>query len=326
MQADPTLLRDWIDRAAQRDPGKPWIVLAEGGRTVTYGELRQAIGRTAAFLHSRGLGANDRVALLATNSIEHLVCYFGVMAYGATICTVHVEMNRNQLGNIFTRLKPALVLHQDGLGLDDLLASVTAPRMRLGRFDRPEEDTCYGALAHLAPSDGVTAAGANDNAVILFTSGTSAHPKGVVLNYREYLGNVEPAAGGFGITADDRVYDFRSFNWASAQLLGALVPVNRGATLVMAEKFSASRFFRHVREHGATVAAGNPTTINILLNTDTDAHRANLPSLRFLTSSSAPLTIEEWRRFEERFGIPIAQAYGSSESGWIAALPGEARR
>jgi long-chain acyl-CoA synthetase len=51
-----------------------------------------------------------------------------------------------------------------------------------------------------------------------------------------------------------------------------------------------------------------------------------LPTLRFLTSSSAPLTIEEWRRFEERFGIPIAQGYGSSETGWIAAIPGEERR
>ena len=58
------------------------------------------------------------------------------MAYGATICTVHVEMNRNQLDNIFARLKPKLVLHQDGLGLDDLLADVAgaAPAARpLGR-------------------------------------------------------------------------------------------------------------------------------------------------------------------------------------------------
>src|SRR5215510_6378138 len=326
MQADPTQLRDWIDRAARRDPGKPWIVLAEGGQTVTYGELRQAIGRIAAFLHQRGIRANDRVALLATNSIEHLACYFGVMAYGATICTVHVEMNRNQLGNIFARLKPALVLHQDGLGLDDLLEGVAAPQLRLGRWHNADESTFYGALAQLAPSDTVTAAGPGDNAVILFTSGTSAHPKGVVLNYREHLGNIDPTAHGFGITADDRVYDFRSFNWASAQLLGALVPVNRGATLVMAEKFSASRFFQHVRDHRVTVAAGNPTTINILLNTEGNAHRDNLPSLRFVTSSSAPLTIEEWRRFEERFGIPIAQGYGSSETGWIAAIPGEARR
>ena len=102
--------------------------------------------------------------------------------------------------------------------------------------------------------------------MILFTSGTSARPKGVVLTYREHLSNIDPSADGFGITADDRVYDFRSFNWASAQLLGALVPLNRGATLVMAEKFSASRFFRHLDEHRVTVATGNPTTINILLN------------------------------------------------------------
>src|SRR6478609_5813741 len=326
IEPGPELLRNWIARAAQRHPAKPWIVCADDGRTVTYRELHAATGRIAAFLRSRGIEANQRVALLANNSIEHLVCYFGVMAHGATICTVHVEMNRNQLDNIFARLKPALVLHQDGLELDDLLEGVAAPRLRLGRWGNSDENTFYGALAQLAPSDAVTTAGPGDNAVILFTSGTSAHPKGVVLNYREHLGNIDPTADGFGITADDRVYDFRSFNWASAQLLGALVPVNRGATLVMTAKFSASRFFQHIRDHGVTIAAGNPTTINILLNTETDAQSSNLPSLRFITSSSAPLTIEEWRRFEVRFGIPIAQGYGSSETGWIAAIPGEQRR
>jgi acyl-coenzyme A synthetase/AMP-(fatty) acid ligase len=322
----PKLLRDWIARAAQRDPEKPWIVCADDGRAVSYRELRDATGRIATFLHERGIGANDRVALLADNSIEHLICYFGVMAYGATICTVHVETNRNQLDNIFARLAPSLVLHQDGLGLDDLLAGVSAPCLRLGRWDRPDDGTFFAEVARRAPSDAQTAAEADDDAVILFTSGTSARPKGVVLNYREHLLNIDPAADGFGITADDRVYDFRSFNWASAQLLGALVPVNRGATLVMAAKFSASRFFRHVRDHSVTVAAGNPTTINILLNTDATAHRDNLPTLRFLTSSSAPLTPAEWRRFEEQFGIPIAQGYGSSETGWIAAIAGELRR
>ena len=319
----PKLLRDWIADAAQRAPEKPWIVCADDGRTVSYRELRDVAGRVATFLRDHGIGTNDRVALLADNSIEHLLCYFGVMAYGAAICTVHVEMNRNQLDDIFARLAPSLVLHQDGLGLDDLLAAISAPHMRLGRWDKPDHGTFFAEVARRAPSGAQTTAGADDDAVILFTSGTSAQPKGVVLNYREHLANIDPAADGFGITVDDRVYDFRSFNWASAQLLGALVPVNRGATLVMAAKFSASRFFRHVRDHGVTVAAGNPTTINILLNTETTAHRDNLPTLRFLTSSSAPLTLEEWRRFEERFGIPIAQGYGSSETGWIAAVPGE---
>lgn len=324
--AGPQLLQDWIARAAARDPAKPWIVSADDGRTVSYGELRDLTRRIATSLHQRGLRQNDRVALLAGNSIEHLLCYFGVMAYGATICTVHVEMNRNQLDDIFARLSPTLVLYQDNLQLDDLLATVTVPRLRLGRSDAPAADTFFGEVARCAPSDAHTEAGPCDDAVILFTSGTSAKPKGVVLNFREHLLNIDPSATGFGITANDRLYDFRSFNWASAQLLGALVPVNRGATLVMAQKFSASRFFPHLREHRVTIAAGNPTTINILLNGDGDAHHDSLPSLRFLTSSSSPLTVEEWRRFEERFGVPIAQGYGSSETGWIAAISGEARR
>jgi long-chain acyl-CoA synthetase len=324
--AGPKLLQDWIARAAGRDPAKPWAVSADDARTVSYGQLRDLTRRIATVLRQRGLGRNDRVALLSNNSIEHLICYFGVIAYGATICTVHVEMNRNQLDNIFDRLQPKLVLYQDGLALDDLLATVSAPRLELGHFDAPKADTFFGEATRSAPSDTHAGAGPDDDAVILFTSGTSAKPKGVVLSYREHLLNIDPTADGFGITADDRVYDFRSFNWASAQLLGALVPVNRGATLVMAQKFSASRFFPQVREHRVTVAAGNPTTINILLNGGGTAHRDNLPSLRFLTSSSAPLTVEEWRRFEENFGIPIAQGYGSSETGWIAAIPGEARR
>src|SRR3954470_23893534 len=328
MQADagPKLLRDWIARAAARDPRKPWIVSADDGRIVTYGQLQELTARIATVLDGRGITAHDRVALLANNSIEHLLCYFGVMSYGATICTVHVEMNRNQLDDIFARLRPKLVLYQKDLQLDDLLAAVPAPRLPLGHWDAPAAGTFYAEVAGAQPSDAHTAASAEDDAVILFTSGTSARPKGVVLNYREHLANIDPTADGFGITADDRIYDFRSFNWASAQLLGALVPVNRGATLVMTAKFSASRFFQHIRDHGVTIAAGNPTTINILLNTETDAQRNNLPSLRFITSSSAPLTIEEWRRFEARFGIPVAQGYGQSEGGWIAAIPGEQRR
>jgi acyl-coenzyme A synthetase/AMP-(fatty) acid ligase len=327
MQSDAgsKLLRHWIVRAAECAPDRPWIVCADDGRSISYGQLREIAGRFATFLRERGLGPNDRVALLSNNSIEHLLCYFGVMAAGVTICTIHVEMNRNQLDNIFVRLKPKLVLYQDGLQLDDILAGIAAPRLPLGRWDKPEPGSLFAELARCTPGE-ASMARPDDDAVILFTSGTSARPKGVVLNFREHLSNIDPTAEGFGITADDRVYDFRSFNWASAQLLGALVPVNRGATLVMAEKFSASRFFAHVRDHGVTVAAGNPTTLNILLNSDSNAHRDNLPTLRFITSSSAPLTLEEWRRFEQHFGIPIAQGYGSSETGWIAAIPGEQRR
>ena len=288
--AGSNLLHDWIARAALAAPEKTWVVAADDGRTVSYGQLRETVGRFATFLRQRGLGPNDRVALLANNSIEQLLCYFGVMANGATVCTIHVEMNRNQLDNIFERLKPKLILYQDGLQLDDLLAGTSAPRLRIGRADKVETETLFAELARCAPSEPAQVAEPDDDAIILFTSGTSAQPKGVVLNSREYLLNIDPLAAGWGITADDRLYDFRPFSWNSAQTLGVLTIVNRGATLVLAEKFSASRFFQHLRDHGVTVAAGNPTTLNILLNSEQSAHRDTLPKLRFITSSSAPLS------------------------------------
>ena len=328
MRAEPgsNLLHGWVARAASHAPDKPWLVSADDDRTVNYRALRETVGRFAAMLRERGLGPNDRIALLANNSVEQLLCYLGVMAAGATICTIHVEMNRNQLGNIFDRLKPKLVLYQDGLQLDDLLAGTAAPRLRLGRFGRPEPDTLFDELSRRGPEEPRAPARPDDDAVILFTSGTSAQPKGVILSFREFLLNIDALADGWGITADDRLYDFRPFSWNSAQTLSALGVVNRGATLILAEKFSASRFFQHLRDHGATIATGNPTTINILLNSGQTAHRDSLPKLRFITSSSAPLLLGEWKRFEERFGITVAQGCGASEIGWIAACPGEQRR
>src|SRR5258707_7632636 len=94
-EVGPQCLRDWIDRAAQRHPDKLCIVSAENGRAITHGELRSATGRIAVYLRGRGLATNDRVALRADNSIEHLRWRLRVIAYSAIICNIHVEMNRH---------------------------------------------------------------------------------------------------------------------------------------------------------------------------------------------------------------------------------------
>src|SRR6185295_14273201 len=173
IEPGPELLQDWIGRAARAAPDKPWAVSADDGRSVTYGALRETTRCIAAVLRERNIGANGRVALLADNSIEHLLCYLGVMAYGATICTVHVEMNRNQLANIFERLKPKLVLFQEELQLDELPAAVQAPRLPLGLWDKPAAGTFFAAVMGCEPGEVQAAARPDDDAVILFTSGTS---------------------------------------------------------------------------------------------------------------------------------------------------------
>jgi acyl-coenzyme A synthetase/AMP-(fatty) acid ligase len=199
--------------------------------------------------------------------------------------------------------------------------------LRLGRWDAPAAGTWFAAVQGCDPRGAyISQTTARNDAVIFFTSGTTDRPKGVVLSYREQIGNVAPMADALGISAADRIYDYRSFNWASAQLFGVLGSLCRGATLVMAKRFSVTRFFDDIRAHGVTVAAGNPTTINMLLGAGHAIRAGDVPTLRFVTSSSAPLSEPDWQRFEERFDIPVAQSYGSSETAWIAINPGRDRR
>ena len=316
----PEVLRYWIAHHAGRNPDKAFVHSIEQNKTLTYSQLHEVTIRLAGYLERAGVGANDRVALLSNNSIEHLATYLGVMAYGATVCTINVEMNAAYFEEILNGLAPRLVLFEKGVGFEHLVDQTTGKWSALG--DWQPDGGGEGLFAELAGSEAAdvseTSAGRNDDACIFFTSGTSAKPKGVILSFGELLDNVEPIADAFGITVDDRVLDFRSYNWASAQIQSCLAPLSRGATVVMARKFSQSRFFGWVQEHRATITAGNPTTISMLMNLTADITAADMPTLRFVTSSSAPLLAEEGKRFEARFGIPVAQGYGASEVGWIA--------
>lgn len=327
----PALLRGWLARAARDFPEKPYVVDVEDGRAITYGDLDRIARAISARLAALGIGANDRVALLANNSPEHLAIYLGVLAAGATICTVHVEMNRNHFDDILPALRARLVICEEGLGLETLAPSTKAAWRPLGRWRAEGAEGFFADLARVecgsarAAGDGPDSGALND-AVIFFTSGTSAKPKGVVLTYRELLPNAAATAEAFGLGPADRLYDYRSFNWASAQILSALATARAGATVLLGRKFSRSRFFADIARHKATVATGNPTVLNMLLQGGDSVRGADLPHLRFITSSSAPLLVEEWKRFEERFGIPVAQGYGSSETGWIAGCTDKTRR
>src|SRR3974390_2229906 len=106
--AGAQLLRSWIDAAAERHPDKPYIVCVEDGRTLTYMELQRAVRRMGEALADSRIGRNDRIALLSGNSIEHLICYPGAMCHGATVCTIHVEMNRHYLARVLCALHPRL--------------------------------------------------------------------------------------------------------------------------------------------------------------------------------------------------------------------------
>ncbi len=114
------LLTAWLRNNARAAPDKAAIESIAQGKSISHGELYDLCAQIGGYLDDKGFRAGDRVALLSNNSIEHLAVYLGVMAYGATVCTVHVEMNLENLADILHALGPRLSLFEEGLAPDPI--------------------------------------------------------------------------------------------------------------------------------------------------------------------------------------------------------------
>lgn len=309
---------------AGRMPDKVFLHAIDQDATITWEALYRLSNRIARFLAARGIGAGDRIVVLSENSLESLALYFAILRHGATFCAINVEINAADIGDLLERLAPKLVLWDETLdraALGDDASCEWVPYRTL--------EAGSGFFAMLGDDEAPDApclAGPDDVAVITFTSGTAGTPKGAMHCQGNYFWIAEQSIGQWGLTAADRVLEYRSLSWASVHMLSVMPCLVIGATLLFARQFSRSRFFDWVREERPTVAIGIPAVVNMLLERMAVAEALDFSSLRFMTCSTAPLMVEQHRRFEDSYGIPLVQIYGMSEGGVVAANRHDDRR
>jgi acyl-coenzyme A synthetase/AMP-(fatty) acid ligase len=311
---------------AERYGSKKYIISVDQNRDITFSEFNEQCGRIANFLKDKGIKKDDTISLIGKNSIETLSIYFGVLKYGAIANPINFEESTENIYHIIGRVKPKFVIYNEGMDFDqtDSLYS-WLPFSTLDVKERREGE--FFSIIENFESDFETPLGRKDDiAEIVFTSGTTERPKGVVISREALFYQVHDLIERLGITEQDTILDYRAYSWLSPQILSILVTMQGGATLVLGQKFSRSRFPEWLREHGVTIAVGVPTVINILVSDPVDIHKKELPALRFMTSSSAPLSVEKHVDFEKIYGIPINQLAGSSEGGWVCASPPEERK
>jgi len=156
-----------------------------------------------------------------------------------------------------------------------------------------------------------------DPAAIVCTSGTTARPKIIILHHAIMWMNGLNTLEYLGLTEADRILEYRSFGWNSPQIVTLMPFLEKGMTMHVAKRFSHSRFFEWVQKHGITFSAGVPTVISMLLNKPLGFTAKDVPTLRLMSCSSAPLTAQQWKQFEEMYGLTLLTWYGMSETGWI---------
>lgn len=312
---------DLLAKYASRDPNKTAIVDLETGTSITFGELEQVAIDVAAYLKSRGIRKGSRILLLSDGNLEMLMIWLGAWRIGAVVCPFNLEMNEKQMVPLSATLGPALIVYHKEIDLQKMVGDHPAPRIRFGRWSpdgvKDPEDEFFRALT---PGDAATLPERNepmDHALVVCTSGTTARPKIIILHHAIMWMNGLNTLEYLGLTEDDRILEYRSFGWNSPQIVTLMPFLEKGLTMHVAKRFSHSRFFEWVRKHGITFSAGVPTVINMLLNKPLGFTAKDVPTLRLMSCSSAPLTAQQWTKFEEMYGLTLLTWYGMSETGWI---------
>jgi carnitine-CoA ligase len=293
-----------LDAAAVRDPLH--MFLRCDGRTLTTGALRDQARRFAGWLAGAGVEPGDRVAIMMANVPEFLAVWFGIAAAGAIEVPVHGAYRgpllEHVLGESGARVlvcDPDVVERLEGLALPALERVLTRGPELAAALEGPEPAA-------------LPAVSRDDVSCILYTSGTTGPAKGVVLPHSANLALARANVDLMEYTAADVLYTAFPLFHVNAKFTSVVSTLLTGATLVLDDAFSASRFWATMREHGVTSFNYMGSLLTILakqppseLDTTHGVQRAY--------GGAVPPSL--WAPFEERFGVRLHEHYGMTEIG-----------
>ncbi|MFL4477328.1 AMP-binding protein [Paeniglutamicibacter sp. ORCA_105] len=316
----------WLAGAAERHPQA--TIRVEGDAS-TVADLDAATQRVATGFRALGLVPGDRVCVVMPASRESLQTWFGLAKAGL----VEVPLNPgggSQLLRYCIEQSGARVVICDaerealvrellrGLGTVRHLVVVGGVPGASAGVNKVVFDEL---LAHSAdPGQEVDPASA---AVILYTSGTTGPPKGVLLSHRANVNLARHTTGLLGYTEADRLYSVFPLYHSNARYCSVMAAIDVGADLVMHRKFSATRFWDICREHGITAFNYQGAMMTILHKQPVRVDDAQNP---VRIGFGAPCPPEIFEDFERRFGLRLTEIYGSTEVSIVTDMPPARRK
>ena len=297
---------------ASRTPEKVALeVLAAPGVVAerwTYAALADAVRRTAGGLAAMGVARGQRVLLRLGNSTEFPILFFAANALGAVPVAVSAQLTVHEIGGILADLEPSLICLGAGLSLPD------APGVPVLGPDG------LAALRRHPPLP-FAATAPDDPAYMVYTSGTSGRPKGVVMAQRAAWARRMMWEGWYGLTAEDRVLHAGAFNWTYTLGAGLTDPWAAGATALVYSGPPAREVWpRLAGAHGATIFAAAPGVYRQMLGDP--ALGRGFAGLRHGLSAGETLPEAVRGAWTAATGRPIFEALGMSEiSTYVSFSP-----
>ena len=309
-----TNISSLLERAAAGHPDHPALRMDD--MVLSYAELREAAGRMSTLLASLGVGPGDRVGLMLPNVPAFPIAFYGALGAGAIVVPMNPLLKSREVAYYLgdSGAKAVVAWHaaagEAAKGAADAGAELVAAQT-------PDLGSLLAGFAATAEPSG---RGGQDDAVILYTSGTTGRPKGAELTHDGLLRNAEISSRTlFDVGPGDVIMGCLPLFHVFGLTCGLNVSVASAATLTLLPRFEPAKALEILGRDRVTIFEGVPTMYAAMLHLP-DADPAKAATLRLCASGGAAMPVEILRGFEAKFGCVILEGYGLSETSPVASF------
>ncbi|WP_301108995.1 fatty acid--CoA ligase family protein [Sporosarcina sp.] len=323
-----------VHQTAQTKPAK--VAYHFMGKDTTYAEFDMQVSMFASALKNLGVNQGDKVAFLLGNTPHYLISLYATMRIGATAVPINPLYTPDEISFILENSDAKAVI-----AIDQLLPLVEVASQAFPTIENyvvcemsPDAGEKIQALPDSAkakvkpftllmknatPMTELFEAHEDETAIILYTSGTTGHPKGAMLTHKNIYSNARDVGDYLGFDESDKIVATLPLFHVFALTVVANAPLLKGATILLEPRFSPGEIFQLIREQKATVFAGVPTMYNFLYQFP-EGKTEDFETIRLSISGGSSLPVSLLHDFEEKFQVRVSEGYGLSEASPVTCF------
>jgi amino acid adenylation domain-containing protein len=315
-------VRDLIDWMACTRPDLAFLISPETGRVSSFKDVQQQVRHLGGRLRELGLERGDKIAFLMDNGRFTAQLFLGAMYGGFVSVPLNARAGASQLSYMLDHCdaKVAFVASRYDTLIKEVMTSVRRPVAVISAEPDDLPEVCDNSSI-LGTSTSPTA---DDPCLLMYSSGTTGQPKGAVHTHRSVLAHGRNSARSHQITEVDRSLLVLPLYHINAECVTLMPTLMSGGSVVIPRGFVVNEFWNWLDDYHCTWSAMVPTIISQLLDwkdPKAESRASCFQRIRFLRTSSAPLTPSLHHEFIEKFKLPLIQAMGSSEAGNVFSNP-----
>ncbi len=294
----------------------PFLFAPENNAVLTYGQLALEARHLFTWFNEQGISKHGHVGLFMHNGRQTATVFLATMATGRVVVPMNLLAPADQLAWVFEHSDIEILFYAPE-NKDHLFNTLTKIQAKF-KLVELDPDAAQGPFLN-AVAGALPQLKASDPALLMYTSGTTGTPKGVLLSHANVLHAAKTVSVWHGLTPADIVLSSLPIYHINGQVIATISPFYSGGAIVAPHHFSVSNWWPVAIKYRCTWINMVPTIIAYLINAakangvDTN-FAAQLKQIRFGRSASAPLPPEHHREFENLFGIPVIEAMGMTES------------